>query len=299
MRLLPLGTSAGAPTKLRNVSSLALVDKGKIFLFDCGEGTQHRLLESGLRPGRIEALFITHLHGDHCYGTPGFLATLSLQNRSEPLHVYGPDGLRDFLEGVIRTTKLNLTYELTITEVAGGTMVERSGYRFDCALLEHSVPSLGFRVTEPPRRGRFHPERASALGVPAGPLFRELQQGRDVTLGERIVRSSEVVDLPPGRRSIVICGDTALSQRTVEFARGAEVLVHEATYASDLQQEATARGHSTARDAAEVARSAKARRLILTHFSSRYESGEVLAREARPIFGNTEAARDLVPIEIW
>lgn len=302
IRVTFLGTGAGTPSRDRNVSSVALSLDGTVLLFDCGEGTQQQLLRSAVRTGAIAAIFLTHLHGDHVYGLPGLLATLSLNGRDAPLAVYGPKGTAAFVEAIRATTQWNLTYPLHVTDVDGDDgrpVYLAGGYSVIAAPLDHTIPSLGFCVLEDPRPGTFNVQAALAFGVPAGPLFARLQQGEDVALDDgRIVRSCDVVGPPRRGRRIAFCGDTRPCAASVTLAYEGDLLIHEATYGSELQMEASARGHSTAADAARVAREAQVRKLVLTHFSPRYIDIEPLLSEARAIHPDTEAASDFLVVPV-
>lgn len=292
-RIITLGTSSASPTSSRNVSAVLYIFDGTTILFDCGEGTQHRIAQSPVRASTIEAICITHLHGDHVYGVPGLLATLGMQGRERPLVVCGPPGIRTYLERTIAATYLRLPYQLSIVESSSGVAISRDDFTITALPLEHTVPCVGYRLEEPERDGKFDVTRARVLGVPDGPLFGELQHGRDVTLADgRVVCSSEVVGAKRGGRAIAYCSDTRPCANGIALARGVDLLIHEATYGEDLVSEAMARLHSTAREAATVARDSGALRLLLTHFSSRYEDPEALAAEAREIFPATTAAHD-------
>ncbi|MGH9458107.1 MAG: ribonuclease Z [Thermoanaerobaculia bacterium] len=297
--VVPLGISAGTPTRDRHVSSTAVVLDGRVVLFDCGEGTQYQLMRAPFRWSGLELVCVTHLHGDHVYGLPGLLGTMTLHGREEPLTVCGPPGLRAYLEGVFETTRLRRAYPLEIVEVGEGFSLPRDGYAVRAARLEHSVPTFAFLLVEDDRPGRFDVAAARALGVPDGPLFGRLQAGEDIDLldGKRVAAAGVTGAPRPGRR-IAYCLDTRPCDAAVELARGASILIHEATYGEDLRDEAAARAHSTAAEAAEVAKRAGAARLLLTHFSPRYTEPEILAAEARRIFTMTDAARELQPVPL-
>lgn len=293
IRITFLGTSAGMPSRERNVAAVAVTLDGRTLLFDCGEATQHQLMRSGVRAGSIDAVFLTHLHGDHLFGLPGLLASMSLNARERPLDLLGPDGLRRFVEGL---PLFHTTYPVCLH---GIEPYRGDGFRVDAAPVEHSAPCVAYRVTEDDRAGAFDVERARALGVPAGPLFRQLQLGNDVTLDDgRVVRSADVVgQTRPGRR-IVYATDTRPCAATIELARGADVLIHESTYADDMAVEAVERLHATAAEAADVARQAGVGRLILTHISPRYGDTATLLDEARRIFPETEIASDFASFDV-
>jgi ribonuclease Z len=300
IRLVFLGTGAAAPTRQRNVSSVAAVLDGRVLLFDCGEGTQHQLMRSSVRSGAIEAVFITHLHGDHIFGLPGLIATLGLNARTAPLTIYGPAGLSSFLDAIPYP---GTTYDIEVVEIDCDDtkpveIRNADGYRIFAALLEHSVPCFGYSIVEDDRPGAFDVETARSLGVPEGPLFGRLQRGHDVTVDGRVIRSREVVGLRrPGRR-IAFCTDTRPCNAAADLGRDSDLFIHEATYANDHAREAVERFHSTAEEAARVARQAAPQRLILTHVSARYEEDGPLLADARPLFAATEVAHDLLDITV-
>ncbi len=298
IRVVFLGTSAGLPSRERNVASVTVILDGRVLLFDCGEGTQQQLLRSSVRTGAIEAIFITHLHGDHLYGLPGLLASASLSGRAIPLAVYGPAGLRDYLTSVIRTTRLRFTYDLQIFEIESPEIRRQDGYRVVAAPLEHTRLCFGFAVVEDDRPGVFDVDRACELGLPPGPLYGRLQRGEDVLFGDRLIRSADIVGPRRKGRRIAYCTDTRPCNNAVELARGADVLIHEATYGNDQAQEAVERGHATAEEAARIAADAVVGRLILTHISPRYEDPTALIVEARKLFPRTEVAADFMEVVV-
>jgi len=292
IRIVFLGTSAGMPSRSRNVASVAVVMDGRVLLFDCGEGTQHQLMRSEhVRSGGIEAIFITHLHGDHLFGLPGLLGSLGLGGRREPLVVYGPHGIAAYLKSI---PYFGMAYELSVVEIEAGEVRRGHGYRVRAAPVVHHAPCFAYRVDEDERPGKFDADKARALGVPPGPLFGALQRGEDVDG----VRSADVVGPSRPGRSVVYCTDTRPCESAVSLARDVDVLIHESTYDASLSAEAIARDHSTATEAATVARDANAGRLILTHISPRYESAEPLIAEARATFPNTDAASDFACFDV-
>lgn len=284
LRIVFLGTSSGTPSRERNVSSVAMILDGTVLLFDCGEGTQHQLLRAPVRAGSIEAIFITHLHGDHVYGLPGLLATLSMNGRERPLDLVGPDGLGDYLQCVLATTHHNPVFPLRVS----APPYRGDGFTIVAAPLDHSIPSLGYCLIEDDRAGVFDADRARALGIPEGPQWRELQQAHDPRVTGPARR---------GRR-VAYCTDTRPCAAAVELARGVDVLIHESTYAEEMREEADARLHSTAAGAARVAAEAGVSRLILTHFSTRYRDVTPLVEEARGVFANSEAASDFLEVRV-
>jgi ribonuclease Z len=306
MEVTFLGTGSAAPTRRRNLPALALKLPGRreVWLFDCGEGTQHRLMGSSISSSRIRRIFISHLHGDHVYGLPGLLGSLSLQGAVRSLDLYGPRGLDELVETVSRLSETRYDFELRIEELTPGTIYRDPGISVTCRVLAHGTPSYGFRIEEAPRPGRFHPERAEELGISPGPLFGQLKSGAEIELPDgRRVRGSELCEPPIPGRVVVIAGDTMPCPAVVELARGADLLVHEATFGEAHRDLAPMRGHSTAAQAATVAREAGVQRLVLTHFSARYQqaegpSMEDLVREARAIFPSTDAAEDLMTVTV-
>lgn len=302
MKLTFLGTSAGTPTRTRNVTSLALqwVQQGALWLFDAGEGTQHQILRaSAVKVSQLEHIFITHLHGDHIFGLPGLLASRSLiKGALTPVTLHGPAGLETFLRCALEMSQTHLRFPLQIETVREGLVHEDDGCQVFCRPLAHGIPSFGYAVQEKPRPGEFDAEKARSLGIPSGPIYGLLKNGETVTLPDgRTIDGRELVGPPRPGRKVVVCGDTAPTVHAVELARDADVLVHEATFLSDQADRAAQVGHSTAAQAATVARDASARALILTHFSARYESDSEsrlpdLLAEAQAIFPNTSMARD-------
>jgi ribonuclease Z len=303
MRVIPLGTSSGKPTLKRNVSALAVVREAEWLLFDCGEGTQTQVARAGLSPSRLSAVFITHLHGDHFNGLPGLLSTMGLDRRTRGLELTGPRGIGEYLSLLERLRVAFLTYPVALREFSSlpeSTFVyETPEYSVSALALDHRLFALGYRVDERPRPGRFNVENARNLGVPEGPLWGRLQAGDDVRLDDgRLVRSSDILGPPRPGKSVAYCLDTRPCAMSVELARDVDLLIHEATYTEEFAAEAQQYGHSTAAQAARTARDAGARRLLITHFSTRYSDPMPLLHEARAIFPDTVVAEDLVEIEV-
>ena len=311
MQVTFLGTSSGVPTRGRNVSSvvLRLPQRSELWLFDCGEGTQHQFLRSDLRVSQLRRIFITHMHGDHVLGLPGLLASLGLAGSCSGLDLYGPDPLRDFLEGVLRTTSTRIGYPLRIHRVreaaaSGRPLLDDGEFSVRCTPLTHRVPAFAYRVDQKPRPGRFAVERARALGIPAGPLYAELKQGRCVTLDDgRIINGSSLCGPERPGASVVYCTDTVFCEAAVQLAAGADLLIHESTFAHAEADMAIARQHSTTTMAAQTALAADVKQLALTHLSPRYLPGnpvtpDDLLAEARAIFANTLMARDFLSLDV-
>jgi ribonuclease Z len=302
-----LGTGSGAPTAKRNVSGIALrfMQRGKWWLFDCGEGTQHQILRSPLKISQLEKIFISHLHGDHLYGLIGLLASRSLRGGAPgQVTLYGPPGIDSYVECIMRVSPVHLQYPLSIRTVTEGTIFSGEDITVAAAQGKHRVPSFAYAVEEKPRPGAFRVDLAQQAGIPAGPLYGALKRGESVALPDgRIVHGRDFLGTGQKGRKIVFSGDTEPCEAVLKLAAGADLLIHEATYADCDKALAERSGHSTARQAAEIARQAKVKRLILTHFSPRYEreadtSLEELLAEAREAFADTLLAEDFFSYEV-
>ena len=292
-----LGTSASAPTAQRAPTALVVRRGGDRLLFDCGEGTQRQLMRSTLGLPDLEEVFLTHFHADHYLGLPGMLKTFSLRQREVPLTLYGPSGLGELYRSLGRTIG-RLSYPVELEEVRPGEALERDGYRILVFPVHHGVSSVGYALVEHERPGAFDVETADALGIPSGPERGALQRGDSVTLDDgRVVTPDQVLGSPRAGRRIVIPGDTAPVETVRVLAEGADVLIHEATFLDDESDRAADTLHSTARQAAEVARDAGVRMLALTHVSPRY-FGPELAKEAREVFPDTVVPKDFDVIEV-
>ncbi len=299
LRVTFLGTSAAQPTLRRNLSGLAVRHGGELLLFDCGEGTQRQMIAFGTGFD-VGAIFFTHFHADHWVGAIGFLRTLSMAGREQPLDLYGPRPARRLLETVLFAGADPFGYQVRIHEIEPGAEVRREGARIAAFPVDHRIAAVGWLLAEDQRPGRFHPERAAALGVPEGPLYGELQRGRPVTVNGRAISPSEVVEPPRRGRRLAVSGDTRPCPGTVEAARQADLLVHEATFGDAEEARARETMHSTAREAARVAREAGAKRLALTHLSSRYDQDPSPLREqaAAEYQGELLVAHDGMTVEI-
>jgi ribonuclease Z len=329
MKIIPLGTSSGKPTLTRNVSAVAVTGEGEWWLFDCGEGTQMQIARARLSANRLAGVFITHLHGDHFNGLAGLLSSMGLDRRERGLVLVGPPGIGEYLETLKRLKILFVNFPLELREVgaadfapgrssrlgsgapaldaagrvaAGGesaSVYESARYTVVARPLDHRVFALGYRVAERTRPGRFNLERARALGIPEGPLYGRLQSGHDVQLADgRIIHPADVLGPPRPGKSVAYCLDTRPCADAKTLARGVDWLIHEATYTEDLIEEARDYGHSTAAQAARTAREAGARRLLITHISTRYPDAALLLEEARAVFPATTLAEDLMELEV-
>lgn len=300
MRIITLGTGAGRPTLLRSTSATGLEFEGEIFLFDCGEGAQIQLMRSPLKWGKLSAIFIGHLHGDHVNGLPGLLGTLSLSDRQEPLQVFGPSGIKKYLQLLLDCKNLWLRYPTEIHEIREpGVLLEGSTYQIETQRLDHSIECWGYVFREKTRRGHFNGRKADQMGIPAGPLRAALVHGEAVQLENgTVARPEDFLGPPRPGRSVAYCLDTKPCEGVIRLARGADLLIHEATFDQSYREEANAWGHSTAADAAQAAKEAGAKRLVLTHISQRYSEDGLLSEEATPIFPGTEMAQDLKIFEL-
>jgi ribonuclease Z len=283
----------------RGVSSIAVIREGETMLIDCGEGTQRQMMRYGIS-FNLGDIFFTHFHGDHFFGVIGLLRTMALQGRTEPLRLWGPRGAQRMLRRTLELGMDRIPFPVQITELAPDERIARTQYAIEPYAAAHGGGALGFALVEEERRGRFNPDRARELGVPEGPLWGKIHRGEAVTLEDgRVVAPSELVGPRRPGRTIVLSGDTRPCDETVRLASGADLLVHEATFGDEEAERAVETGHSTAREAAEIARRAGAARLVLTHFSARYSrDASELLREAREVFPETAIARDGMEIEI-
>jgi ribonuclease Z len=297
MDVVFFGTSGSMPTADRAPTALMIRRGGERLLFDCAEGTQRQMLRSNVGLVDLREVFLTHYHADHYLGLPGMLKTFALRGREVPITIYGPPGLSDLFSSLKRIFG-KLTYPYELVELSPGDSLEREDYRLTTFSVAHGVSSVGYALVEDERPGRFDVETADSLGVPSGPERGALQRGEPVTLADgRVVTPNQVLGEPRPGRTIVIAGDTGPSPTVVEAARGAELLVHEATFLEDERERARETAHSTALEAAELARDAEVSMLALTHLSNRYFGPEA-AREARAVFADTVVPRDFDVIEI-
>jgi ribonuclease Z len=307
MKIIPLGTSSGKPTLRRNVSALAVVGEGEWWLFDCGEGTQTQIARAGISPQKLAGVFISHLHGDHFNGLPGLLSTMSLDQREKELTLVGPTGIDEYLRLLAKLKICHVNYPLRLREfdaqyfagVEQELVYESARFTVTTRPLDHRIFALGYRLEEKTKPGRFNLERAKALGVPPGPLYSRLQSGQSITLEDgRMIHPSEVLGPPRPGKVVSYCLDTRPCANAVKLSENADWLIHEATFTEELIEESNHFGHSTAIQAAEIAIEAKARRLLITHFSSRFPDIRLLLEEARSVFPQTVAAEDLIEVEV-
>jgi len=306
-----LGTSSGVPTRARNVSAVALrlPQRSELWLFDCGEGTQHQFLRSDLRLSQLRRVFITHMHGDHVFGLPGLLASLGLSGSSDGVDLYGPDPLDAYLQGVLRTSSTRIGYPLAVHPVRAaaetrGVVFEDEDLLVRSTPLHHRVPAYAYRVEQKPRAGRFDIAKARELNIPPGPVYAALKRGETVSLDDgRSIDGRDLCGPPRPGASVVYCTDTVFCESAVELARGADLLIHESTFSHAEAEMAFQRQHSTSTMAAQTAAEAGVRKLVLTHLSPRYAPGNAvtaddLLAEAQAIFPATVLAKDFLSIEV-
>lgn len=305
MELFFLGTSAGVPTRTRNVTSILLdlqhPTRSGLWMFDCGEGTQHQLLRTAAHPGKLDKIFITHLHGDHLFGLPGLLCSRSMAGNIQPLTIYGPPGIREFVETSLRISGSWTDYPLEIIEIKPGVVFKDDAYTVTAAALNHPVECYGFRIEERDKPGALDGAALIAAGVPFGPLFQQLKRGESVTLEDgRTINGAEYLSPPRPGKKLAIFGDTAPCENALALAQGVDLLVHEATLEVAMEEKANSRGHSSTHQAARLARDAQVKKLIVTHVSSRYdaEGCAMLLAECRAIFAASELAEDFATVRV-
>ncbi|MEH2317057.1 ribonuclease Z [Nostoc sp.] len=306
MQITFLGTSSGVPTRSRNVSSVALrlPQRAELWLFDCGEATQHQIIRSELKISQLSRIFITHMHGDHIFGLMGLLATCGLAGNVERIDIYGPPGLNDYIQAASRYSYTHFSYPIKVHAIRPGVIYEDDDFTVSCANLHHRITAFGYRVAEKDRSGRFDVEKAKALQIPPGQIYGQLKRGETVTLADgRVIDGTQLCGPTEIGRKIAYCTDTIYCDGAVELAHDADVLIHEATFAHQDADMAFQRLHSTTTMAAQTALAAGAHRLIMSHFSPRYAPGNTLElkdllKEARAIFPRTDMAYDFMIHEV-
>jgi ribonuclease Z len=299
MQITFLGTGGSIPTPQRGLSAVAVKRKNELLLFDCGEGTQRQMTQAGVGFHKKAKVFITHMHGDHVLGLPGLLQTMSLLGRTNEIEIFGPEGIQEFIESTNRTVRYSLIFPVTVTQTDEGLVCEEKEYTVTAVQSGHMNPSLSYALTEKPRPGRFNTKKAKQLGIPEGPLWSKLQSGESVKLADgRIVEPESVLGKSRKGRKIVYTGDTGPSEKVTELAEGADLLIHEATFEDKLKERALEDKHSTPSMAAETAKKAGVKRLVLTHISARYKDTNILLEQAKQIFANTEVAEDFLKLKL-
>ncbi|MFD1671574.1 ribonuclease Z [Agrilactobacillus yilanensis] len=304
MELEFLGTGAGSPAKQRNVTSIALkllAERNEVWLFDVGEATQHQILQTTIRPRKITKIFITHLHGDHLFGLPGLLSSRSFQGGDEPLTIYGPEGVQDFVRTALRVSETRLSYPLSFVTVQPGTILDDQTFTVVADLLDHRIKSYGYRIVEKPHPGVLLVDKLQADHIPAGPIYAKLKAGEKVILsdGRQIDGHNYITEAQPGR-IVTILGDTRQTASIMALAQDADVLVHESTFGKNEAKLAKQYYHSTNIQAAKLAQKANVQQLLLTHISARYVGRKIyeLIQDAQSAFANTRVVSDFDIIDI-
>jgi ribonuclease Z len=300
LRVIFLGTAGSVPTPKRSLPAILIQREGEQLMFDCGEGVQRQMMKAKTGFHKKMKIFISHMHGDHVLGLPGVLQTMALLDRERKLEVYGPSGIKRFIEAIKETVQFVLTFPVEIHEIEEASVVcEEEEYAVKAVWANHVIPSLAYALEEKPRPGRFYPEKAEALGVPEGPLWSNLQHKHRVKLPDgRVIEPEQVVGPPRPGRKIVYTGDTRPFKGFAKFAAGADLLIHDGTLDDELAERAAEDGHSTPSQAAKNAEKAKVKQLILTHISARYDDTSILLEQAQKIFQNTRVAEDFMKIEV-
>ncbi|EAD0590761.1 ribonuclease Z [Listeria monocytogenes] len=304
MELVFLGTGAGVPSRGRNVTSIALSmlnERNTIWLFDCGEATQHQIIRSQIKLSKLEKIFITHLHGDHIFGLPGLLSSRSFQGGESDLTIYGPVGITEYVETSLRLSGTRLTYKIIFNEIEPGLIFEDKMFSITVDELDHGLRSFGYRIVEKDKPGALNADKLIDDGVEPGPIFQKIKKGETVTLADgSVINGKDYIDEPQKGKIISIFGDTKATASELELALNADVLVHEATFEGDKEKLAGEYMHSTTLQAASLAKKANVKKLILTHISSRYDrdASKELLIEAQSVFENTEIAYDLAVFPI-
>ncbi|MFD1850559.1 ribonuclease Z [Oceanobacillus bengalensis] len=304
MELFFLGTGAGIPSKERNVTSIALSlleEINHVWLFDCGEATQHQILHTSIKPRKINKIFITHLHGDHIYGMPGLLSSRSFQAGEEGLTIYGPEGIREFIETSLKISATHLSYPLSIIEIEEGKIIDDENFAVYAMKLDHGIVSFGYRVVEKDKPGELLVDKLKNMGIMPGPIYKQIKENPVTILENGLsIKQDDVIGTKKKGRVVSILGDTRYREEHISFIKDSTVLVHEATFDHEKQSLARDYFHSTTTQAATLAFKGNVKTLILTHISSRYqkEMFHQLVKEAQGIFKNTHMAKDFYQIKI-
>lgn len=298
MKLIFLGTSAAQPTENRGLSCVCLERDGEILMFDAGEATQISYLRSGLGWNKKMKIFVTHLHGDHCIGLLGLLQTMTMQHRTEPLEIYGPNGIEEFIAANIKILNFGLSFPVMITTVKEGKIFESKIYSIYACKANHSVITYSYLFEEKDKPGRFNIEKAKDLEIPEGKLWHQLQNGIEIRIGERVIAPEQVLgEKRPGKK-IGISGDTIPTKELEKFFEGCDYLVFDSTFLDETREKAEETCHSTAKQAAILSKNAKVKNLILTHFSARYKDETRHLEEAKQFHDSVITAKDFLEIEI-
>ena len=298
MKLIFLGTSAAQPTENRGLSCVCLEKDGEILMFDAGEAAQISYLKSGLGWNKEMKIFVTHLHGDHCIGLLGLLQTMTMQHRIEPLEIYGPTGIEEFIAANIKILNFGLSFPVMITTVREGKIFESKLYSIYACKANHSITTYSYLFEEKDKPGRFNIGKAKALEIPKGKLWNQLQNGMEIKIGEKTIFPEQVLGEKRSGKKIGISGDTMPTKELEKFFEDCDYLVFDSTFLEEIKEKAEETCHSTAKQAAELGKNAKVKNLILTHFSARYKDEIGHLEEAKKIHDSVITAKDFLEIEI-
>ncbi len=300
LKLTFLGTGCSAPTRERNLTGIALHFKGKNYLFDCPENAQQQMLRAKVSYMKIDSIFFSHFHADHFLGLPGLLATMNMFERDSPLKIFGPRGVHEMVQRALKAALLRPNYEIKTSELKKGLVLKEKDFSISAFPLKHNTACYGFCFQERGKKGKFLRKKAEALGIPPGPLYSKLQQGKKVKWKGKLISPRQVMDYSKGKRGRKVCIvlDTLPRQGYVKHVKNADVLVHESVFAADQKKRAKETFHCTAEQAAGIAKKAKVKKLVLTHFSMRYKRAKELEIEARHVFPQTIASRDLMEVKV-
>ena len=297
MEITFLGTSSAVPSKHRNHTAIVLKHFGEVMLFDCGEGTQRQLTYAKISPMKIDKIFITHYHGDHILGLAGLIQSMGFRGRSEDLDIYGPKGLNKLINAISNTGFFQINFQIITHEIGEGIVLETDEYIIKSIIAEHNIDNLAYSIYEK-KKPRFLREKAIELGVPVGPAFGKLHNGEEVEINGKIIKPEQVLGEPRIGQKVTYSGDTRPCEKMIELAQCSDVLIHEATYEHEDQDKAIENCHSTSKEAAEIAKEANVKLLVLTHISTRYTTDINIKEEAKEIFENTVVANDFTELNI-
>ena len=301
MKLVFLGTGCSNPTKKRNLSSVALRSNGEWMLFDCAEGTQRQMLHTGVSYMKIKHIFITHFHADHILGLPGLVATMAIHERSDELNIYGPERVAKVISALLKFAGEKPGFKIKFHEIKkSGEILNGKNFSVRTVPLKHNTRCFGYIFKEKDKEGKFMRKKAEKLGIPVGPLYSKLASGKSVKVKGKTFKPEDVMDFSKGRKGkkISYILDTMPSDKYFKEIAGSDILIHEGSFAEDLKERARESAHSTAKEAANVAKKTNAKKLIITHVSPRYKDNKKILEEAKEIFGNTVVANDFLEIEI-
>ncbi|MCX8190069.1 MAG: ribonuclease Z [Candidatus Diapherotrites archaeon] len=300
LKIFFLGSGCSAPTKARNLTSIAMQYSGKVFLFDCAEGTQQQMMRANVSYMKLDSIFFSHFHADHFLGLPGLLATMTMYERDMPLNIYGPKSVEKKVALAIEIAGIMPCFKINTFEIKKGFLLRGDNFTISAFPLKHNTSCYGFTFKENDKIAEFVKEKAIALGIPEGPLFAKLQHGEAVKFGSKTIKPEEVLDYSKGRRGrkVSIVLDTRPHESYIENIAASDILIHESVFASIDMDRALDTAHSTALEVAELANKAKCKKLYLTHFSTRYEKLDALLKEAREVFPETHIGKDLLIVNL-